>query len=431
MTEAIELACVSSVTELEALGPAWRDLQDACAHQHVLMDHRWILAWWRRFGTGASQRTLVLKRAGRPAGILPLALTRSMEQFPMREPYVTGPDDYRHLPYLRFRRIAPIRRLSFPLGIATGNIRGQAIFPADAPALYRSAALFASETSSTWDVAVWPGLRRSAGEDVEVVNAARSAGLTPGSRRILRPMLSIDLSKSFDGFMRDRSSNFRKRMPKECNKLARTFAYLGPMRVRAYRRSGIAEGISILCALERMSWKVEDAKDRRLHLELDDVSRAFFREVAERFAADDQAQVLVLYFGETPAAAMFTLERSGVAACVLTYRNERLGESVAITPIWRELLSNSIERGLRKIDINGYARNYLKWANGQEDYVQAIFFSRQPYSSLLYAIDEAAVSLRRWLDTREKANKPPARQFQASRSEADDQRSVAADGGRP
>lgn len=400
MSSGIDVAVVSSVPELEALGPDWRALQDACAHQHVMSDHRWILAWWRHFGSRARQHTLVLSRGGRPVGILPLAVTRGMEQFPFRDPYVTMPEDYRHLPYLRLRRLAPVRRLTFPLGIASGNLRGQAIFPDDGCSLLRSAASHVAGTAGAWDVAVWPGLRATEGEDSELADAAGAAGLRVGSRRTVRPMLKIDLPTSFDDFLKARSAHFRKRMQQECNKVARTFAHLGEMAVRAYRGSEIGAGLDILFALERLSWKVHDDKDRRLHLTLDDPACGFFREVAERFAAEDQAQVLTLRFGETPAAAFLTLERADVTACILTYRNETLGNSVAIAPIWRALVSRSIDQGIRRIDINGYARNYMKWAKDKEDYVQLLLYNRRPYSRLLHAADEGAISLRHWIKDR-------------------------------
>lgn len=410
MSTSISVKRIGNLDELEAIGPIWKELQDGCAHQHVLMDHRWVTAWWRHFGQGKAQHTLLLSRGHTPAGIVPLAITRGVEAYPLREPYIMGPDDYRHLPGLRWRRIAPLRRLTFPLNLISGNIRGQALFPHPEQGLYSALARYAADISGSWDVATLPGMRSWEHENAALASAAIGAGLSPGARDTNRPMLYIDLPSSFSEFMEARSAHFRRHMRQECNKIERTFAALGPMTLTCFRSKDIAAGMRRMFSLETKSWKVSDDKERRLHLALDETARRFFQDVSERFAHDDNAQVIILSFGDTDGAAWFTLERGGVSSCVLTYRNEQLGAPVGIAPVLQELISRSISAGLQRIDVNGYTRHYLKWAKEQHDYSCQAIFNVHPYSRLLHFIDDGAVAVgKRLFARKDKVISEPAR----------------------
>lgn len=400
MSAPVSVKRLESLEELEAIGPLWKELQDGCAHQHVLMDHRWVSTWWRHFGKGKAQHTLLLSSGRAPIGIVPLAITHGLEAYPLREPYIMGPDDYEHLPGLRWRRLVPLRRLTFPLNLITGNIRGQAIFPCPEPSLYSALTRYAAGISGSWDVATLPGMRSWEQENTLLAQAARGAGLSPGMRDTKRPMLYVDLPSSYDEFMQMRSAHFRRHMRQECNKIERTFASLGPMRLTCFRGPDIPAGVRRMFALETKSWKVSDEKDRRLHLSLGETAHRFFQEVSERFAADDNAQIIILSFGETDAAAWFTLERGGVSSCVLTYRNEQLGAPVGIAPVLQELVSRCIASGLKRLDINGYTRHYLKWAKDHHDYSCQVIFNGHPYSRLLHLVDDGAVALGRRLFSR-------------------------------
>ncbi|MBB3021700.1 hypothetical protein FHR70_004805 [Microvirga lupini] len=395
MTHGLSVRRIEDLEALEAAGPLWNDLQNSCAHQHVMMDHRWMTSWWRHFGAGKAQHTLVVSSGRTPVGIVPLCIMHGMEVYPLRDPYVMGPDDYKFLPSLRWNRIAPLRRLTFPLNLIAGNIRGQAIFPGGEPHAYAALADYMASISSKWDVATFPGTRGWEQEQSLLVEAASGAGLLPGSRETSRSMLYIDLPATYDDYLQTRSAHFRRHMRQECNKVERTFAHLGKMSIDSFRGSEIEAGMQRLLSLEALSWKVADQKERRLRLTLDNAAKSFFSEVAGRFAQDDNAQIIILRFGETDAAGWFSLERGGVASCILTYRNEQLGAPVGIAPVLQELVQRSISAGLKRLDINGYTRHYLKWAKDHHDYVAPTIFNTRPYSRLLRLADESLMAFKR------------------------------------
>jgi len=119
----IEIEVVDCLDALLGIREEWDDVQDACVHKHVFLDHRFITAWWRHAGRGKAMHTLVLRRGGVVEGIMPLALSRGWEAFPTREKNVRIAEDFQHLPSMRWRRVVPMRRLSFPLSLPSSNIR--------------------------------------------------------------------------------------------------------------------------------------------------------------------------------------------------------------------------------------------------------------------------------------------------------------------
>ncbi|SCY57003.1 GNAT family N-acetyltransferase [Microvirga guangxiensis] len=393
MTQTTTIRRVADLDELEAIGPLWKDLQDQCEHSHVLMDHRWVSAWWRHFGAGKAQHTLVMSQGRTPVGIVPLAVTRGLEAYPFRDAYISSPDDYRYIPSLRWQRIVPVRRLTFPVNIASSNVRGQMVFPQPDRNLYAAFARYAAETSSSWDVATLPGLRSWMHEDTMLGSALRSTDLSLGNRHSTREMLYVDLPATWPEFLKMRSRNFRENLKHENKKLTQTFSALGPMKISNFRGSDITRNINRLFALEEQSWKVTNEKERRLHLALDDKTRSFLRDVAERFSADDEANLGILSFGDTDAAGVFNIERGGTSLGLVLYRHEKLGAPVAIAPLFQNLFEISISRGMKRIDFNGYTRNYMKWAKESHIYSRVIFFNSKPYSQLLRAIDSSAVAM--------------------------------------
>jgi CelD/BcsL family acetyltransferase involved in cellulose biosynthesis len=400
MTQSTTVRRIADLDELEAIGPLWKDLQDQCEHSHVLMDHRWVLAWWRHFGVGKAQHTLVLSTGRTPVGIVPLAITKGFEAYPFRDAYVCCTDDYQHLPALQWQRVVPVRRLTFPVNIISSNARGQLIFPQPDRNLYAALAGYAHRMSSSWDVATLPGLRPWTHEDAMLGATIDTIGLSVGSRRSTRDMLYMDLPSTWSEFLSMRSSNFRSKLRRDSNKLEQTFSGLGPMKISAFRGSDVAPNLDRLFALEAQSWKVSAEKKRRLHLALDDRARSFFREVATRFASSDEADLSILSFGDTDAAAALTLERGGTSLGVILYRSENLGAAVTMTPLFGHLFESCIARGIKRMDFNGYTRSYEKWTKDYHTYTRMVFFNSHPYSRLLRAVDSSVIALSRLISRR-------------------------------
>src|SRR5262249_27245119 len=107
--DAVTVERVDSVEGIAALGDDWDRVQDACPAKHVLMDHRWVSAWWRHFGEGKELHVLAVRRGGRLAAVAPLVLSRGREAFPARDSRLVLADDYAHMPTPSWMRVVPIR----------------------------------------------------------------------------------------------------------------------------------------------------------------------------------------------------------------------------------------------------------------------------------------------------------------------------------
>ena len=62
---------IDSDTRLEALGPEWDALWTRCPDATPFQSPRWLLPWWRQFGTGMP-RVAIERRDGQLVGVLPL-----------------------------------------------------------------------------------------------------------------------------------------------------------------------------------------------------------------------------------------------------------------------------------------------------------------------------------------------------------------------
>lgn len=402
MTAGLAVQRLTSLAELEAAAAPWEAVHAACPARHVLLDHRWVCAWWRAFGGGRGLNCLLLRRDKEVVGVVPLILSRGWEVFPFRDPYVQIAEDYRHLPASRWRRWVWVRRLSFPLNIPSGNIRGHLLLAAGedeseaAEALLRDCALIRRR----WDLLALDGLPAAGGQEEAARQAAPGVGLHMAREAMERTMMRSPLPPTLDAFLQRRSGHFRKRLKQECNRLARDAEPFGGLHLRAYRGTEIGAGMDALFALEAGSWKVANTKRRRLHLRLDERTRRFHREVAHAFAATDQAQVLTLRIGERPVAALYSLERDGTTACVLTYMAADSPIKFSVAPLWRGFVEGAIGRGLREIDFNGRTRNVIKWAEEAVVYRRCLLFHGGPYSRFLRLLRQGAYTAHRFTTQR-------------------------------
>jgi CelD/BcsL family acetyltransferase involved in cellulose biosynthesis len=406
--EEIEVRRIDSLSDLQGIGEEWDALQAACPEKHVLLDRRWVTAWWRHLGGEKALHVLLLRRGGVTVGIAPLMISRGCEVFPCREPYVQIAEDFHFVPAGRWRRVVPVRRLTFPLNVSSNNGRAHILMAEPDPAVLKAVVDYCRRIAGEWDLMVLEGLPASSGQAEELRRQAASGGLRNSTYHYAREVLRTDLPRTMEEFLARRSSHFRKRLRQAINQAERRVADLGKLRVREFRSGDIQAGLEKLMALESQSWKVKEERRRRLYVRLDDRLRSFYREVAETFARTDSAQVLLLEVGDEPAAGLFSLDREGVIACVLTFISEPLSDRVSNAPLWKEFVERAIDRGLREIDFNGKTRNTMKWADDCRVCQRVMLFNRRPYSRLLEAVWDASRAVSRLLKVRSSETAAPA-----------------------
>jgi CelD/BcsL family acetyltransferase involved in cellulose biosynthesis len=386
----IEIQVIDCLDDLLRIKDEWNAVQDACEHKHVFLDHRFITAWWKHLGRGKSMHTLVLRRAGTVEGIVPLALSRGWEAFPTTEKNIRIAEDFQYLPAMRWRRVVPIRRLTFPLSLPSSNLRAHFLLRRADPEQIGAVLSYCQKISDQWDLVSLDGIPEGSEQEALLSAAAARLGLRRGRSRHTRPLLYATLPGSMDAFLAERSHNFRSGLRRARRQSIERTAALGGFRICEFRGHAIDEGMTKLFDLERQSWKAKTTRKREIHVTLNDASSGFYRDVAKAFAASDQAQVLVTEVGGRPANALYSIERQGIIICVLTYQAEEFANLVTVAPLWGRFFEIAIGRGVRQVDFNGHSSYLARYANGENSFSRLVFYNTAFYSTLLRATANGA-----------------------------------------
>ena len=381
---------IDCLDDLSRIRDEWNAVQDACDHKHVFLDHRFISAWWRHLGRGKSMHTLVLRRGGSVEGIVPLALSRGWEAFPTTEKNIRIAEDFHYIPSMRWRRVVPIRRLTFPLSFPSSNLRAHFLMRAPDREQIEAVLSYCREIRKHWDLLSLDGIPEGSEQEALISEAAPRFDLQRGKSRHSRTLLRAALPPTMEAFLKERSHNFRSGLKRALRQSIDKTAALGDFQIREFRGASMNEGMARLFDLELQSWKTRTTRKRELHMVLNDEHRSFYRDVATAFAASDAAQVLVTEIGGRPANALFSLERQGMITCVLTYQAEEFSRLVTVAPLWSRFFEIAINRGLREVDFNGNSAYLARYANQEARFSRLTFYNGAFYSSLLRGTADAA-----------------------------------------
>lgn len=388
---------IASIEQLESVRDEWDAIQSVCPWRHVLLDHRWVCSWWRHIGREHEMHVLRVRRGAETIGFVPLMVSRGLEVFPTRETYVLIAADFQYVRSSRVRKCVPIRRLGFPLSIATGDARSHFLLTDESPEVYDAVMGYASCIASRWNLLVLEGLTRESGQAGRILAAASRIGLrTDGRSRATegpgyeRTFLFVDLPDSMEAYLAARSASFRKKLRQRCANARRDVEAIGTLGIDTYRGDTVEEGMDRLFVLETRSWKAQGNRGRPLTLRLDDRLPTFYRSVARAYAETDEAQVIVVTVADEPISAIFTLERDGRAIGVLTYLDEAFARQVTAQPMFRHLVQTAIGRSLRELDLNGNTTFLRKWSNGSRVLDRVVLYNRRPYSRILRTLSRGA-----------------------------------------
>ena len=211
-THGVRLDVIENLDGLCAIEEDWNRVQDVCEHRHLLLDHRFAVAWWRELGEGKSMRILVLRRQGVIEGIGPLMLSRGWEVFPTQGKNVRIAEDYQHLPGARWRRCVPIRRLGFFQSFASSNIRSHLLLRQPDAALVDAVLDYCRGIRHEWDLLSLDGIPDGSVQERLLRERGAAMGLRAGRAAHHRVVLHARLPSTMEAFLLERSANFRRTM---------------------------------------------------------------------------------------------------------------------------------------------------------------------------------------------------------------------------
>ena len=395
----LRVTVTDTLEGLEKLAAEWSALQVASEVKHVLMDHRFIASWYEQLGSDKEMHVLSLHSSGDLVGIAPLVVSSGLEAFPDRGKNVRLIDDYEHLPGLRWRRVVPIKRLTYPLSFAASNIHGHPLLVEKKPEYYRAIFEYALEIKDRWDLLSLDGAPPDSVEWSGFSQAGHALGLKQGLTEHSREFYAIELPKSFAEFMQDRSRSFRRWVKREFDRTTKAAHGLGAFEIRSFRGDQIELGMKYLFELEKKSWKVSSDRRRDLHLRLDERNRGFHWRAACRFAENDEAQVLVGFAGNEPLNALYTLESQGQTNGVLIYQANQYAREFSASPIIMSAIERAIENGLTYFDLNGNNTYLNRYANSSRTFRRLTFYQPTGYSRLLGVVSNGVTRAARLRDT--------------------------------
>jgi CelD/BcsL family acetyltransferase involved in cellulose biosynthesis len=261
---------VETVSALEPLRQEWTEL--ARCSQSVFKTWEWLSTWWDHFGRHRQLLVTAVRSDGRLIGILPL---------------------YRW-------RTRPLRILRF-LGHEVGDELGPICAPADQPLMARALGRVLSESS--WDLLL-----------AEQLPADEPWGAELGGRVLARegdPVLRFS-AEGWEGFLRERSANFREQVRRRPRKLAREHE----VRYRLVDGSqGLESELDVLFRLHAARWAATPSALL--------ANEGFHRSVARLAARRGWLRLWVLEIDGQAAAALYGFRFAGVESYYQAGRDPR------------------------------------------------------------------------------------------------------------
>lgn len=397
----LHVSSFDTLAALDAASSEWDWVQDRDPFRHVLLDHRWVRAWWSVFGEGKRLHGLVIRRDGNPIGISPMVFSQGREAWPSRDSQLQIAEDYKNLIVPAWRRVVPIRRVTFPLNVPSHNARSHALIAEDPAGVCGSILDYWKHRQQDWDVMMLDGLPASSGQRELFQAAARARGLLTLPHGRSREMYSADLTGGMEAYLARRGSHFRKRHKAQMRSCERA----GRLEITPFRGPDIGRGLEAMFQIERQTWKARPEAGAPVKMPIDERLRHFFTDVALSFAASNEAVIHVMSLNGSPAAALFALSRRSTILSLVVYLRDDLRDTLNAAPLWDALIRDAVAHNITELDIHGVTAYARKWATRVETYQRLYIFSPHLKGRALWASKALMTALSRQIAQRRGTSK--------------------------
>ena len=168
----------------------------------------------------------------------------------------------------------------------------------------------------------------------------------------------IDTRGEFAQYWSSRPKNLRKNISRYRNRIGRTF---GEYRFDVIQAPGdMADAVRRYAAVESSGWKGKAGTA----LEPGNVQEGFYRDIMQAYAANEEAWVFELYFGDSLAASRLCIANSEQLIILKTTYDERFSEYAAGRILLFETVRYVFEQGISAwVDFYTNAtRDQLEWS---------------------------------------------------------------------
>lgn len=366
------------------LEEVWKGVQDRSSNGHLFTSYDWMKTWFGIFGQSKGLQIITLRWNGEWVGIAPLVISRIHRGPRLSIVHDIQPEDRRFLKFHRRGQIIPIRQLTVPANLQSGNVRGGLVTVAGheevAPRLFFEYL----KGQRTWDLFCLPSVLHE--ESQRWHRAATETGLLVLIRPNIRSLYGLGV-QPWETYYTACSRHFRKRFKAAQHRLES----LGQSRIET-----VTDGRRIPSLIEEMfllskeSWKESGDKDLSVHLPVTPQATQFYRELAERYALRGRCQLITFRLDHGLVAVLMAVTEGDTQYLLQTFYSPRVAPVSPGRFLMRELIEWAAGHGVRRIDMNGNSNIVRMFAKEVQTYDQIYVFRPEGYSRWLYQMVRAS-----------------------------------------
>jgi hypothetical protein len=277
------------------------------------------------------------------------------------------------------KRLLPLAQLSPLISLEAGNLRGgfSAALADERDLPLRVLSML--ERLRGWDFIQMPIPLASA---PEWAAGAHSVGLLPLIRRTGRHFYGLMNFQGWDAMLAGSSRNFRKNVARLERVLAGEAAT-----VRYFRRDSLPEGLEMLRACSRASWKAAEDRDVPVRISMTDAQASFLKEV-DRLRGHEVI-ISAMSVGGNIAGAQSWVRTGDLLTAGLTFQDPRFN---AISPGHAQIqstLRNLEGTGLTTVDFNSTAPWLSGYTNVVVEFATLLAMRKTPWGRALHRFASA------------------------------------------
>jgi CelD/BcsL family acetyltransferase involved in cellulose biosynthesis len=377
----LHLEVMEDFSRLNVLQQQWDDLVHSCDDVTLYHSSAFLTSWWEAFGRPHKLRLFVVTTPTREwVAVLPMLLESS-----------------------RYRGL-PVRILRFLENGYVPSCRVLVHRDFLDPALTLLCRQLFSFTD--WDMVRLGKLPAECKERPCILRAAKAAKLSMGSLPSIETPI-IHISGSWEDFLRQRSTSFRKQLRSKCNQFNRDQG----MSIRAIKLTpkDVAAALEAMCAISAASWKHDAGTDLAACRE----AQTFVEGLCLRLAEQGNVMVWFAYKDDTPVAYELHLRQGQVTYPLRADFDERYRSVSPGSVLEQTILQHLFDSGDVRTyySCGGTYRYLMRWTDHTVKHESIEIFARgllpKACHMMEYGLMPITRQLRRWLRLR--MARPPTR----------------------
>lgn len=375
----IDATFVLEPAALESLALEWQELEAQLPGHLFSLSHAYFAAWRKLFGAGVQCGVVTLRDSGTLLAVMPIMIARCWRGPAMSVRFDYYPDDMRFVLARSKWRCLPVRQLSPPISLESGNLRGGYLAHPQADAgLVRWHLAVALMAVPGWTVGVFPIPIDETDAWQALLGDGTLRGFIRSSDRRFYRRRKLD---SWQAFLRSRNSHFRKRYNEATRRAEQeglTFkTFSGP--------DEIGRGLDVLAEVSGHSWKNGTRDGEAVIVPYSSTARAFFETLCTVDAGSLKPVVAAIYQGDSAKAAILSVTAGGSLVTLLTFHDPDLKRVSVGRLLIKMAYEWAVDNNLAEIDFNATSPWVEPYSDQIDEYGQMVIFNDTPFGKMLEA----------------------------------------------